>query len=160
MTGASLPRMPELSSTASTPAIPDLPSTKPRPRWDVHSPEAGNRAGNLAGVLRPLTAGPSGSGASPRLSGWPVRPGSCRPSPALSMTGYKWLISNPSLTHCGAGCSGTQISPRSTAPTTAGTACRPACWPLPSCSSPTTRSATPRPRPGRLRHPLEGGVGD
>ena len=45
----------------------DIP--KPRPRWDVHSPEAGNRAGNLAGVLRPLTAGPSGSGASPRLSG-------------------------------------------------------------------------------------------
>ena len=38
---------------------------KPRPRWDVHSPEAGN----LAGVLRTLTAGPSGSGASPRLSG-------------------------------------------------------------------------------------------
>ena len=43
--------------------------TKPRPRWDVHSPEAGKWAGNLAGVLRPLTAGPSGSGASPRLSG-------------------------------------------------------------------------------------------
>ena len=44
-------------------------ATKPKPRWDVHSPEAGNWAGNLAGVLRPLTAGPSGSGASPRLSG-------------------------------------------------------------------------------------------
>ena len=29
---------------------------------------------------------------------------------------------------CGAGCSGTPISPSSTAPTTAGTACRPACW--------------------------------
>ena len=43
----------------------------------MHSPEAGNRAGNLVGVLRPLTAGPSGSGASPRFSGWPVRPGSC-----------------------------------------------------------------------------------
>ena len=42
---------------------------KPRPRWDVHSPEAGNRAGNLARALRPLTVGPSGSGASPRLSG-------------------------------------------------------------------------------------------
>ena len=35
---------------------------------------------------------------------------------------------------CGAGCSGTPISPGSTAPTTAGTACRPACWPRP-CSS-------------------------
>ena len=46
-----------------------LEVSKPRPRWDVHSPEAGNWAGNLAGVLRPLTAGPSGSGASPRLSG-------------------------------------------------------------------------------------------
>ena len=47
---------------------------------------------------------------------------------------------------CGAGCSGTPISLRSTAPTTAGTASCPACWPLPSCSSSTTRSATPRPR--------------
>ena len=57
-------------------------STKPKPRWDVHLPEARNRAGSLAGVLRPLTAVPFGSGASPRLSGWSVRPGSCRPFPA------------------------------------------------------------------------------
>ena len=55
--------------------------SKPKPRWDVHLPDVGNRAGNLAGVLRPLTAVLSGSGASPRLSGWPARPGSCRPSP-------------------------------------------------------------------------------
>ena len=33
---------------------------------------------------------------------------------------------------------GTPISPGSTAPTTAGTACR-ACWRRRSCSSPTTR---------------------
>ena len=45
-------------------------------------PEARNRAGNAAGVLRPVIAGPSGSGASPRLSGWPARPGSCGPFPA------------------------------------------------------------------------------
>ena len=73
---------------------------KPKPRWDVHSPEAGNRAGNLAGVLRPLTAGPSGSGASPRFSGWPVRPGSCRPSaaprPWSPDTDFQWPPLSPS----------------------------------------------------------------
>ena len=37
---------------------------------------------------------------------------------------------------CGAGCSGTPISPSSTALTTAGTACRPACWRRCCCSSP------------------------
>ena len=36
----------------------------------------------LAGVFRPLIAGPSGSAVSPRLSGWTARPGICRPSPA------------------------------------------------------------------------------
>ena len=41
--------------------------------------------------------------------------------------------------HCGAGCSETPISPSSTARTTAGTACRPACWRRRCCSSPTTR---------------------
>ena len=35
--------------------------------------------------------------------------------------------------HCRPGCSGTQISPSFTAPTTAGTASRPACWQRPSC---------------------------
>ena len=48
----------------------------------MHLPSAGNRCGSLAGVLRPLIAGPSGSAVSPRLSGWPARPGSCRPFPA------------------------------------------------------------------------------
>ena len=48
-------------------------STKPKPRWDVHLPGAGNRAASFADVLRPLIAAPSGSVASPRLSGWPVR---------------------------------------------------------------------------------------
>ena len=66
----------------------------------MHSPEAGNRAGDLAGVLRPLTAGPSGSGASPRFSGWPVRPGSCRPSPAPRPwspgTEFQWPPLSPS----------------------------------------------------------------
>ena len=39
----------------------------------MHSADvSGNQPGNLAGVLRPLTAGPSGSGASPSLSGWQV----------------------------------------------------------------------------------------
>ena len=56
--------------------------TKPKPRWDVHLPGAGNRGGSLAGVFRPLIAGPSGSAVSPRLSGWTARPGICRPSPA------------------------------------------------------------------------------
>ena len=48
----------------------------------------------------------------------------------------------------GPGCSGTPISPSSTALTTAGTACRPAFWRRRCCCSPTTRSATPRRRPG------------
>ena len=46
-------------------------TTKLKPRWDVHLPGAGNRAGGLAAIFRPLIAGPSGSGASPRVSGWP-----------------------------------------------------------------------------------------
>ena len=58
-------------------------ATKPKPRWDVHLPGAGNRGGSLAGVFRPLIAGPSGSAVSPRLSGWSARPGIFRPSPAL-----------------------------------------------------------------------------
>ena len=37
--------------------------TKPKPRWDVHLPEVGDRAGSLAGGIRPLIAGPCGSGA-------------------------------------------------------------------------------------------------
>ena len=57
---------------------------KPKPRWDVHLPDAGNRAGRFAGGFRLLIAGPSGSAASPRLSGWPARTGICRPSPAPS----------------------------------------------------------------------------
>ena len=56
-------------------------TTKPKPRWDVHLPGNGNRVGSLAGVLWPLIAGPSGSAVSPHPSGWPVRLGSCRPSP-------------------------------------------------------------------------------
>ena len=44
--------------------------------------------------------------------------------------------------------------------TTAGTACRPACWRRPCCCRPTTRSATRRPGPGRLRPPVESGPGD
>ena len=55
---------------------------KPKPRWDVHLPGVGNRGGSLAGVFRPLIAGPSGSAVSPRLSGWTARPRICRPSPA------------------------------------------------------------------------------
>ena len=55
---------------------------KPKPRWDVHLPGAGNRGGSLAGVFRPLIAGPSGSAVSPRLSGWTARPGICRHAPA------------------------------------------------------------------------------
>ena len=38
-------------------------ATKPKPRWDVHLPEVGGRAGSLAGGIRPLIAGPCGSGA-------------------------------------------------------------------------------------------------
>ena len=56
-------------------------ATKPKPRWDVHLPGAGNRGGSLAGVFRPLIAGPSGSAVSPRLSGWTARPGICRHAP-------------------------------------------------------------------------------
>ena len=37
--------------------------SKPKPRWDVHLPEVGDRAGSLAGGIRPLIAGPCGSGA-------------------------------------------------------------------------------------------------
>ena len=51
-------------------------------RWDVHLPGAGNRGGSLAGVFRPLIAGPSGSAVSPHLSGWTARPGICRHAPA------------------------------------------------------------------------------
>ena len=36
---------------------------KPKPRWDVHLPEVGGRAGSLAGGIQPLIAGPCGSGA-------------------------------------------------------------------------------------------------
>ena len=50
--------------------------SKLKPRWDVHLPGAGNRAGGLAVIFRPLIAGPSGSAASPRVSGWTARPGS------------------------------------------------------------------------------------
>ena len=34
---------------------------KPKRRWDVHLPGAGNRGRGLAGVSRPLIAGPSGA---------------------------------------------------------------------------------------------------
>ena len=51
-----------------------------KPRWDVHLPGSRNRAGGLAGVLRLLIAGPSGTAASRHLSGWPARRESCRPS--------------------------------------------------------------------------------
>ena len=43
--------------------------TKPKPRWDVHLLSVGSRAGSLAGMFRPLTAGQSGSAVSLRLSG-------------------------------------------------------------------------------------------
>ena len=36
----------------------DVAETKPKPRWDVHLPGAGNRGGSLAGVFRLLIAGP------------------------------------------------------------------------------------------------------
>ena len=49
-------------------AIPEE-ATKPKPRWDVHLLSVGSRAGSLAGMFRPLTAGQSGSAVSPRLSG-------------------------------------------------------------------------------------------
>ena len=44
-------------------------ATKPKPMWDVHLTDSGNRAGNLAGSLRPLIAGTSGSAVSPSPSG-------------------------------------------------------------------------------------------
>ena len=47
-----------------------------------------------------------------------------------------------------------------TAPTTAGAVCRPACWRLPSCSSPRQGERRRGQGPGRLRHPMEGGLGD
>ena len=39
------------------------PGPKPKPRWDVHLPEVGDRAGSLAGGIRPLIAGLCGSDA-------------------------------------------------------------------------------------------------
>ena len=42
---------------------PPLTGSKPKPRWDVHLPEVGDRAGSLAGGIRPLIAGLCGSGA-------------------------------------------------------------------------------------------------
>ena len=66
-------------------------------------PGAGNRAASFAGVLRPLIAGPSGSVASPRLSGWPVRRGNRRPSPApppcFPGKGSQWPLLSPSPSH-------------------------------------------------------------
>ena len=44
-------------------AVRQLMCSKPKPRWDVHLPEVGDRAGSLAGGIRPLIAGPCGSGA-------------------------------------------------------------------------------------------------
>ena len=74
--------------------------SKPKPRWDVHLPGAGNRGGSLAGVFRPLIAGPSGSTVSPRLSGWTARRGNFRPSPLpvpwFPSTGFRWLPLSPS----------------------------------------------------------------
>ena len=62
-------------------------------------PEVGNRAGSFGGALRSLTVGPSGSGASPRPSGWPARLGSCQPSPAppscFPSTGCQWPPLSP-----------------------------------------------------------------
>ena len=46
---------------------------KLKPRWDVHLPWCGHRAGSRSGMLRPLIATPSGSAVSPRLSGWSAR---------------------------------------------------------------------------------------
>ena len=74
--------------------------TKPKPRWDVHFPGDGNRCGSLAGVLRALIAGPSGSAVSPRLSGWTARQGICRPAPApppcCPSTDCQWPPLSPS----------------------------------------------------------------
>ena len=89
---SALPELPEGWVWAAMPQLGELNrgkskhrprnDPKPKPRWDVHLPGAGNRGGSLAGVFRPLIAGPSGSAVSPRLSGWTERPGICRPSPA------------------------------------------------------------------------------
>ena len=87
------------------------------------------------------------------LGSGPVVPGRC---------GAGHLLRSDGIT-AGAGCSGTPTSRRSTAPTTAGTACRPACWPRPPASS-GAGSAAPVSRQGQrrrgqgqsgLRHPLE-----
>ena len=72
-----------------------LEVTKPKPRWDVHLPGAGNPAG----VLRLLIAGLSGSAVSLRPAGWTARPGICRPSPAplhwFPGTGCPWPPLSP-----------------------------------------------------------------
>ena len=76
-------------------------------------PGAGNRGGSLAGVFRPLLAGPSGSAVSPRLSGGTARPGICRPSPAPPPcspgTDCQWPPLSPSprppQRRCSPGCS-------------------------------------------------------
>ena len=52
-----------LQSLIRTQEVISADSTKPKPRWDVHLPEVGDRAGSLAGGIRPLIAGPCGSGA-------------------------------------------------------------------------------------------------
>ena len=82
-------------------------------------PGAGNRGGSLAGVFRPLIAGPSGSAVSPRLSGWTARPGICRPSPApppcSSGTDCQWPPLSPSprqpQRRCSPGCSPAEPAP-------------------------------------------------
>ena len=79
--------------------------SKPKPRWDVHLPEAENRSGRLAGAPHPVTARLSGTAVSPRLCGWPVRQGICRPSPApppcFPSTDCRWppLSPNPRSPH-------------------------------------------------------------
>ena len=73
--------------------------TKLKPRWDVHLPDAGNGAGSLPRVPRPLTAGPSGIAVLPRLSGWSARRGSYR----LSLA--------PPLCFQGTGCLSPLLSP-------------------------------------------------
>ena len=55
---------------------------KLKPKWDVHLPDEGNRAGRLAGALRLLIAGLFGSAAGLPLSVWPAQPGSYLPAPA------------------------------------------------------------------------------
>ena len=60
-----------VTSVVDLAAMPQLAENiiKPKPRWDVHLLSVGSRAGSLAGMFRPLTAGQSGSAVSPRLSG-------------------------------------------------------------------------------------------